>query len=214
MRGTAPALRATALLSSVMLAAACSPKNPPAAAEPTPPPIDENGWPGTLAEYEGYEGTGAQVGDFLPGFALPDQENRLTRFEQFLGHVLLVDASTRWCGPCNKAAQTSMDLLDRMQDAGPSYIITLMVQDLSGLPATVEDAAEWAEMYGATYPVVVDDAEQTRAAWGVQSFPVFFWVAPTGEIYHRSDVHLGDDEAFALVEQGLEEWADELRPWP
>jgi peroxiredoxin len=204
-----------ALLAAIsLLLVGCSPRNPLVTepAEPTPVPDAENGWPGMLAGYEGYEGDGASEGDLLYDFELLDQNGNVVRLAQMLGSVLVVDASTRWCGPCNEAASTSMDLLARMQDLGPAWIVTLLVQNINGLPATVDDAQEWAEMYGIEYPVVVDDNGQTAARWGVLSYPVFFWVAPTGEIYHRSDAHLPDDESLDLVREGLEEWANELRP--
>lgn len=199
-----------------VVVAACSPRNPlvTESSDPTPLPDAENGWPGVLPEYEDYEGDGAQVGDFLYDFDLLDQHGNYARFAQMLGAVLIVDASTRWCGPCNEAAQTSMELLGRMRELGPTWITTLLVQDFNGLPATVNDAAEWADGYGIDYPVVVDDNGQTAASWSVLSYPVFLWVAPTGEIYHRSDAHLPDDEALALVAQGLEDWSDSLRPMP
>ncbi len=60
-----------------------------------------------LPQHNAYEGNGVSEGDFLPNFQLKDQHGQDTCLNQFLGSVLIVDASTRWCGPCNEAAAES-----------------------------------------------------------------------------------------------------------
>ncbi len=171
----------------------------------------DNAWPEVLPEYVSYEGNGAQTGDHLWGFTLTDQHNQTMCLSQLLGHVLIIDASTRWCGPCNEAAAESAVLWEEMKAIGPSYITTLMVQDGSGLPATLADAEWWAETYEIEYPVVVDDAGQTATAWGVTNYPVFLFVAPTGEVVERWEQKPGESDVLNFVEFAVEEWADDLR---
>jgi len=171
----------------------------------------DNAWPEVLPEYMEYEGTGAQTGDHLWGFTLTDQHDQAMCLSQLLGHVLIIDASTRWCGPCNEAAAESAVLWEEMKAIGPSYITTLMVQDGSGLPATLADAEWWAETYDIEYPVVVDEAGQTASAWGVTNYPVFLFVAPTGEVVERWEQKPGESDVLNFVEFAVEEWADDLR---
>ena len=196
----------------------CSPRNglevrgdDDDSAAPTTCSSADNGWPQVLPEYAAYEGTGAQTGDHLWGFTLTDQHNQTMCLSQLLGHVLIIDASTRWCGPCNEAAAESAVLWEEMKAIGPSYITTLMVQDGSGLPATLADAEWWAEAYDIEYPVVVDDAGQTASAWGVTNYPVFLFVAPTGEVVERWEQKPGESDVLNFVEFAVEEWADDLR---
>lgn len=171
----------------------------------------DNAWPQVLPEYASYEGDGAQTGDQLWGFTLTDQNDQAMCLSQLLGHVLIIDASTRWCGPCNEAAAESAVLWEEMKEIGPSYITTLMVQDGSGLPATLADAEWWAETYNIEYPVVVDDGGQTASAWGVTNYPVFLFVAPTGEVIERWEQKPGESDVLNFVEFAVEEWADDLR---
>ena len=171
----------------------------------------ENNWPSVLPQYEDYEGVGAQTGQQLPNFQLNDQNDQSMCFSQLLGHVLIVDASTRWCGPCNEAAAESAVLWEEMKHIGPSYIATLLVQDGSGLPATLADVQWWAETYDIEYPVVMDQGGQTASAWGVTNYPVFLFVAPTGEVVERWEQKPAESDILNFVEFAVEEWADELR---
>ena len=165
-----------------------------------------------LPAYTSYEGDGVSEGDFLFNFKLKDQHGQDTCLNQFLGSVLIVDASTRWCGPCNEAAAESAELWEEMKELGSSWIMTLMVQNLSGLPATSSDVEEWAEIYDISYPVLLDNDEQTRATWQVNSFPLFLFVAPTGEIVRRIEQRPSESEILTFVQQAVEEWSSELRP--
>jgi peroxiredoxin len=171
----------------------------------------DNAWPSVLPEYADYEGEGAQTGDHLLNFTLTDQHDQSMCLSQLLGHVLIIDASTRWCGPCNEAAAESAVLWEEMKEIGPSFITTLMVQDGSGLPATLVDAQWWADTYDIEYPVVVDNAGQTATAWGVTNYPVFLFVAPTGEVVERWEQKPAESDVLSFVAFAVEEWADDLR---
>ena len=171
----------------------------------------DNAWPSVLPEYADYEGEGAHTGDHLLNFTLTDQHDQSMCLSQLLGHVLIIDASTRWCGPCNEAAAESAVLWEEMKEIGPSFITTLMVQDGSGLPATLTDVQWWADTYDIEYPVVVDNAGQTATAWGVTNYPVFLFVAPTGEVVERWEQKPAESDVLSFVAFAVEEWADDLR---
>lgn len=205
---------------SVGLLGGCSPRNPlpvfddddDSAAGPATCAVADNSWPEVLPEHLDYEGNGVSEGDHLYNFQLKDQHGQETCLSQFLGNVLIVDASTRWCGPCNEAAAESAELWQQMKAIGPSWIMTLMVQDLSGLPATSTDVEQWAEMYDILYPVLLDHNEETRTSWQVNSFPLFLFIAPTGEIVQRIEQRPAEEDILAFVELAVEQWSSDLRP--
>jgi len=208
---------APTLLFLLLLVLGCSPRNP--IATNSEDSIGDatcgaavNSWPEVTSEHTAYEGSGASTGDFLWNFQLADQFGDATCLSQFLGNVLIVDMSTRWCGPCNEAAEESPELWEQMQQIGPSWILTVMVQDGLGLPATSRDVEEWVEQYELEYPVLLDQSEQTREAWEVLSFPLFLFVAPTGEIVQRIEQRPDDSDVLAFVQQAVEQWSGDLRP--
>ncbi len=172
----------------------------------------DNSWPEVLSEYLDYEGDGAGTGQHLPNFVLTDQHGDSMCFSQLLGHVLIVDASTVWCGPCNEAAAESAVLWEEMKELGPSYILTLLVQNAFSQPATVTDAEAWVAQYDIEYPVVVDEGEVTAQSWGVTSYPLFLFLAPDGEVIERRESKPSEAEVLDFVEWAVEEFAADLRP--
>lgn len=196
-------------------AAGCSPRNPlqDGGEEEPRSPIDENGWPSVLPEYDDYEGTGAQVGDKLWDFTEVDQCGAEARFAQLLGHVIVLDVSSVWCGPCNEAAAESAHTWELMQEIGPSYFVTLLAQNQVGGQAAVSDARMWADSYDIEYPVFIDGDEANRTRWGIQNFPVFFFIAPDGTIFDRLEIKPDEGEILDAVTHAVEEWSDLLRPY-
>ncbi len=208
---------------TALIAIGCSPRNPIPEIEPPRPEFAENGWPSILPEHDGYVGTGLEVGDLMLRFrihedgeivpgGLADQNNNLVDFRQLLGQTVLLDLSSVWCGPCNKAAAESAELLEGMQAIAPSLIATILVQNIGGSPATSDDAATWAEDYSAHYPVLVDTPQETtRTAWGQPPFPTFWLIAPTGEIFDRFTSVPAESDILDGVRFSLEEWGDSFR---
>jgi len=147
----------------------------------------DNAWPALTEEFAEYEGTGVQPGDLLFNFKLNDQNGDRMCLAQMLGQPLIVDASTRWCGPCNEAAAESMELLEVLHGIGQSTIITLMVQDFTGSPARPADIDWWVNEYGIEgYPVVLDEDEATADVWQTGgAYPLFYFVRPDGTIDQR-----------------------------
>lgn len=172
----------------------------------------DNAWPEVLPEYLGYEGEGAGTGEHLPNFVLTEQHGDDICFSQLLGHVLIVDASTVWCGPCNEAAAESAELWEEMKHLGPSFITTLLVQNAFSQPAALSDAEAWVAQYDIEYPVVIDQGEQTAADWGVTSYPLFLFLAPDGEVIERRESKPSENEVLDFVEWAVEEFAADLRP--
>lgn len=202
-----------ALVLCALTALGCSPRNSIVSEGSAGGACAESAWPASPEGSEDYVGVGASVGDNLSGWALSDQHGCTTDWTQFLGSVVMLDVSSVWCGPCNEAASTSMEVFEAIRDEHKSsFLITVLVQDEFAGPAAVEDAHEWDERYGLEYPVVVDEGEAVRNDYGVIAFPVFLFIAPTGEVYERIEGKPEDPEILELMRFGLEEWAGDLRP--
>lgn len=196
-----------------LLASGCSPRNGIVTAAVGGGECPESVWPAAPEGSVDYGGAGASVGDALQEWSLLDQHGCRTDWQQFLGAVTMLDVSSVWCGPCNEAAASSMEVFEAIRaQHRAAWLITVLVQDEFAGPATVSDAEEWAERYALEYPVVVDEGEAVRNAYGVIAFPVFLFIAPTGEVYERIEGKPEDAEILELLRFGLEEWAGDLRP--
>jgi len=208
-----PSLVMVPLVVLVGMLAGCSPRNalrgPPEAATDCP----ESAWPAVADGFLDYEGEGGAIGELLGNWSLRDQHGCETDSRQLLGTVTMLDVSSVWCGPCNEAASTSMEVFEAVRSLHRStWLTTILVQDEFAGPAEVRDAEEWVDSYDIEYPVVIDEGEAVRQDYGVIAFPVFLFIAPTGEIYERTEGILEDAEILALMEFGIDEWAGDLRP--
>ena len=209
----APSIPAALLALSAAVALGCSPRNSIVPAVVTPSDCPESSWPAPPEGSVDYAGAGASVGDDLGRWSLLDQHGCSTDSTQFLGSVVMLDVSSVWCGPCNEAAASSMEVFEAIRaEHKSSFLITVLVQDEFAGAASVSDAEEWSEKYSIEYPVVVDQGESVRNAYGVIAFPVFLFIAPTGEVYERIEGKPEDQEILELLRFGLEEWAGDLRP--
>lgn len=213
--------RSALLLLLLPLVVACSPRNgliPPGGVgddDDTPPPEGctfDNEWPDQLEDYAGYEGNGADVGDFIPDFALVDQNEQTFCMSQLFGAAIVLDFSTRWCGPCNEAAEEAPALLEEARDIGPVWFANVMTQNLSGGPATHADVVWWADTYGLEFPVGLDASSDVAAEYGVTSYPLFLFIAPTGEVVERHENKPTEAAVLAFIEAAVEDFSDSLRP--
>jgi len=209
------------LLSFVALLVACSPRNGlgpgggVADDDDTPPPEGcsfENDWPEQLPEYAGYEGTGADVGDRVFDFALPDQNGDTFCMSQLFGSAIVLTFSTRWCGPCNEAAEEAPELLEEARALGPTWFVEVITQNLSGGPATQDDIVWWADTYGLDFPVGLDPNSAVADDYSLTSYPLFLFVAPNGEVVERHENKPSDAAILGFIETVLEDFADSLRP--
>ncbi len=198
---------------AVALAVGCSPRNAIERVAAGGGDCAESAWPETPESFSDYSGSGAAIDDFIGDWSLLDQHGCRTDSSQFLGAVTMLDVSSVWCGPCNEAASTSMEVFEAIRASHrASWLITVLVQDEFAGPANVSDAEEWAEAYDIEYPVVIDESESTRSDYGVIAFPVFLFIAPNGQVFERIEGKPEDSEILELMEYGLEEWASDLRP--
>jgi thiol-disulfide isomerase/thioredoxin len=98
--------------------------------------------------------------DNLPGnFEFIDQYGNPGSFHQFYGHVILVDFSAGWCGPCRTVAAKAQGVYEEHADKG-FLIFHMMTDDNSGGGGVTDDTflAAWADQYGITFPVVKDSS--------------------------------------------------------
>lgn len=104
------------------------------------------------------QGTGYEVGDVMPDFTLVDQFGDEVQLYQFYGQVVALDVLALWCIPCQDAAPEHQALWEELR--GEDFAFIAVVTDGYGPAPVASDAADWAETFGLTHPVVADPARE------------------------------------------------------
>lgn len=120
-------------------------------------------------------GPGGSVGtgELAIDFSLPNQFGGTTTMSDYRGQVILLTLSALWCVPCREQAAEAEELYQRLRGQG---FITLEVlvddETIGGDRASVEDAREWADEYGITFPVMADTQGTVDQIYGMGALPV------------------------------------------
>ncbi len=91
------------------------------------------------------------------------------------GKVVLLDFWATWCGPCLRSIPENNALLERY---GKEGLVILGVCH----PRGGETMAETVKKYGIRYPVVLDTAGKTGAAYKVDGYPDYYLVDREGNL--------------------------------
>jgi len=102
-------------------------------------------------------------GDVLPDCRLPDQFADTVSLWQFYGHVLVVDVSTSWCGPCQELAEDTEETYNDYKPQDFTYVTILAENATRGDPSH-EDVNVWVDNFGISAPVLGDPGQACTAA--------------------------------------------------
>jgi thiol-disulfide isomerase/thioredoxin len=123
-------------------------------------------WPDNSARINtSVAAAGWDLGQQGTDFDFTDQYGNAGHFHQFFGHVVLIDFSAGWCGPCRTVATKAQGVYEEHADKG-FLTFHMMIDDNSGGGGVTDDTflAAWADQYGITFPVVKDPTEEAMSA--------------------------------------------------
>jgi len=118
-----------------------------------------------------WEDCSGQLEKHACNFEFNDQYGHRWELYDHYGDIIVLDFSAMWCGVCQYVAQDMQSFYELYEDKGVVWV-TVLLQDLQGMPVTTDKALEWAQIFKiTTSPVLAADvsiADPTQEG----SFPV------------------------------------------
>ena len=130
-----------------------------------------------------------EQGNHACDFTLQDQNGDDWNLYDHYGKTIVLDFSTMWCGYCQYAAKEVREVQDVYAD--DLIYVTVLIENLGGMPPDVDDLNDWATIFGITNaPVLGGSRDMLESAgtdgWYVTSWPTFYFL--TDElVIHTSD---------------------------
>ena len=169
-----------------------SAKDTSASASPKPPP--------TLGVNERDDCDQTAIGSNVCDLYLKDHNDEYWRLYDHQGKVIILDFSTSWCYPCQRAATHVQKIQD---DYGDKIVFaTLLVQGPTGQPAILEDVEEWRLLYGiTTAPVLQASSDYVMDPNGITGYlvggyPTYVYIDQNMTIHTG---HVGFSEEYMRI---------------
>ena len=130
------------------------------------------------------------VGDAAPDFELPTLDGETVSLAELRGQPVIVNFWASWCNPCREEFPILAETYAE-HEADGLEIVGVTFRDIES------DSRAFADDFGATWPLAVDDDGTAAQAFGVRAIPVTFFVDAEGVVVARS---FGFTSADALDE--------------
>ncbi|OME78732.1 thiol:disulfide interchange protein [Paenibacillus sp. FSL A5-0031] len=117
-----------------------------------------------------------KVGYHAPRFSLSSLYGQTYSLESLEGKPVLINFWASWCEPCKTEAPELVKLYETYKDKIEIYAINVTASD------TFEGAKSFAEEYGFSFPVLMDEQAETAKKFAIQPIPTTFFVNREGVI--------------------------------
>lgn len=171
------------LLTTLMfLMTACSPGCGPAELKTPTDTAPEEPYP-----FATWDECSQDVGDHPCNFTLKDQADEDVSLYDFYGSVIVLDLSAMWCGPCRIAGMDVQATAERFAEDDVRYI-TVLVENLQGLPPELSDVQSWASDLGITTEPVLQGSRDLvnpdpSLGYPLESWPTFILITKDMKVY-------------------------------
>ncbi|GAB1471216.1 TlpA disulfide reductase family protein [Chloroflexota bacterium] len=137
-----------------------------------------------------------QTGFIAPDFSLQTLDGEIYTLSQLKGQAVLVNVWATWCPPCKAEMPAMEKIYNEYKDQG--FIVLAVNSTSQDDPSKI---APFAEEYGLTFPILLDDASRVALAYQVRSLPSSFFINRLGII---TEVVIGGPMSEALLRTRIE----------
>lgn len=122
-------------------------------------------------------------GEEPPAFALLGTDDAAHKLEDYKGKALVINFWGTFCPPCVTETPDLQKQYEKWTGQGKPFEIIGINLGEDQLTAN-----QFAQQYGVTYDILLDNGRRVMAEYGVKSFPTTFFVRPDGTVM---DVFVG-----------------------
>lgn len=136
----------------------------------------------------------AVVGKEAPDFSLIDLEGNSHRLSEYRGQGVFLNFWGTFCGPCEREMPYMENQFQVFKDQGVQTIAVNVGESKLSVKKFVD-------RLGLTFPVVIDNDDQTQDAYGVGPLPVTFLIDEEGMIVKSHTGQLTEEMVADFMEQ-------------
>lgn len=120
--------------------------------------------------------SGENAAETAPDFTMTDASGEEVKLSDFFGKPVILNFWASWCGPCKSE-------MPHFEDAYQKYgedINFVIVNLTDGARETVENASDFIEEQGYTFPLYFDTNTEGAMTYGTYSIPVTYFIGADG----------------------------------
>ena len=115
-----------------------------------------------------------QIQPSVPDFTVYDVEGNAVKLSDYFGKPIVLNFFASWCGPC----RSEMPAFQAEYNANGDEIVFLFVS----LDDTMQDAKDFIDRQGYTFPILHDTNGSAAIAYGVRRFPTTVFISREGHL--------------------------------
>ncbi len=112
-------------------------------------------------------------------FTLPQLNGEDYSLSQTRGKLTIINFWASWCGPCKMEAPHLQEFYEEYRDRVEIVAVNITSKDKP------KDAAAFAEEYGFSFPVLLDETGEVSTIYGAFAIPTTIFLNEKGEIIHE-----------------------------
>lgn len=138
-----------------------------------------------------------QAGFPAPDITLKTPEGETYSLADLKGQVVLINLWATWCPPCRAEMPAIQKMYEEYKDQGFTVLAVNMTYQDNPLAVV-----PFVEEYGLTFPILLDETNETGRAYQIRSLPSSYFINRFGII---TEVVIGGPMSEALLRTRIEE---------
>lgn len=117
-----------------------------------------------------------------PPFQLKDLDGQVVKLSDYHGKVVLLNFWGTWCEPCKQETPALQSAYSKLQDAGLVVVGVNLLTSERAFNRNTDHVRQFAEQYGVSYPIVLDDSGAVTQAYSIAPIPTSYFIDQQGRV--------------------------------